>query len=142
MESNNKTLLIAVLIILLALVAFNFNKISGRVAGDADISVAVSPKIIEFDRYDAAKTITITVDAGSIGVDKDVRLFRIADSGRKYRMGSPRWNLCNGNICTGKISKNLRLSASLGSGDYFFRLRRSNYDIVVDSNRFTIRHTG
>jgi len=139
MENNNKTLLIAVLIILLALVAFNFNKISGRVTGDTDIGVTVSPTIIDFDRFDGAKIITVTVDAGSIGVDKDVRLYRLEGS-RRYRIGSATWTLCNRDICTGTISKNLRLSAGLDSGNYVLRLERDNYDIQKDSNMFTIRH--
>lgn len=139
MENNNKTLLIAVLIILLALVAFNFNKISGRVVGEADITVAVNPTVIDFGRFDAAKTITATVDGGSIGIDKRIQLYEVEGS-RKNRVSGQSWTLCNRNICTGKISKNLRISSNLDSGIYVLRLERNNYDIVVDSNVFRVRH--
>lgn len=42
MDQNNKTLLIAVLVMLLALVALNFNNISGRASGGGDNSHPLS----------------------------------------------------------------------------------------------------
>ena len=148
MENNNKTLLIAVLIILLALVAFNFNKISGSVSQDLlDIGIVVSPTVIKFDRDDGAKIITVTVNAGNIGLDgegldKQIELYEVENTGRRDRVAGKTWNLCNTNICTGTISKNLQVGAEVPSGRYVLRLERDNYDIEVYSNEFIIRHIG
>ncbi|MBI2498632.1 hypothetical protein HYV88_00145 [Candidatus Woesearchaeota archaeon] len=144
MEQNNKTLLVAVLIILLALVAFNFNKISGRVVGDgSDVSVVVSPSIVTFSGDESAKFVTVTVDTGSVGVDSQLELFSV-NSGLKERVSISDTLCGTQSICNGVVSKQFLIPARVQSGDYIIRVERSNpsYNFKVDSNIFTINHVG
>jgi len=146
MEQNNKTLLIAVVIILLALVAFNFNKISGRAVGDgSDVSVVVSPSVVTFSGDETAKQITVTVDTGSVGVDNELGVYSV-ENGNTYRVGSGLTDkLCGTKSqCTGVISKQMLIPASIDSGNYLVRVERDNpsYNFKVDSNIFRVNHVG
>ncbi len=146
MEQNNKTLLIAVLIILLALVAFNFNKISGKVVDDgSDVSVVVSPSLVTFSGNEVVKQVTVTVDTGSVGVDNQLDLYSVKE-GYTNRVGSGVSDkLCGTkSICTGVISKQFLIPSSVDTGDYLIRVERDNpsYNFKVDSNIITVNHVG
>lgn len=144
MEQNNKTLLVAVLIILLALVAFNFNKISGRAVGDgSDVSVVVSPSIVTFNGDETTKFITVTVDTGSVGVDSQLELFSVV-GGLRERVSISDTLCGTKSICNGVVSKQFLIPSRVESGDYVIGVERSNsaYGFKVDSNIFTINHVG
>ena len=136
MEQNNKTLLIAVLIILLALVAFNFNNISGRPVTEInDASISVSPSIVIVDdRTSSGEFIDVVVDTGSVGLEPQMWLHRADGS----RISGSSDRLCNTNLCNGVRSKRFFISQGNPSGQYFIRMSRGVAS--VDSNIFTVRH--
>ncbi|MEK6952907.1 MAG: hypothetical protein AABX29_07885 [Nanoarchaeota archaeon] len=144
MEQNNKTLLVAVLIILLALVAFNFNKISGRAVGDgSDVSIVVSPSVVTFSGDETGKFITVTVDTGGVGVDSQLELFSVV-GGLRERVSISDTLCGTKSLCNGVVSKQFLIPARIPSGDYVVRVERSNpsYNFKVDSNVFTVNHVG
>ena len=61
MDKNNKTLLVAVLIMLLALVSFNFNKedISGKAVNRDGGSAVVTPASWTCEKYDGSGAFTL-----------------------------------------------------------------------------------
>ncbi|MEK6934247.1 MAG: hypothetical protein AABW46_00030 [Nanoarchaeota archaeon] len=138
MEQNNKTLLIAVLIILLALVAFNFNNISGRPVSDvSDASISASPSVVTIDdRTGSGTNVDLVVDTGSVGLDKRVYLHRADGS----RMGTVTETLCTASSseCNGVISKRFFIPSSVPSGEYY--ISGSKDTAIVNSNTFSVRH--
>ncbi|MFH1591915.1 MAG: hypothetical protein ABIB47_00940 [Candidatus Woesearchaeota archaeon] len=135
---NRKVLLFAVLVILLALVGLNFKGITGKQLGGG-VVIELSPTDVDCRRQDSSKIIYVFVDAGSVGVDQKFYMHR-ADDGT--RVGGSSDNLCPQSICTGAHSKNYRLSCGLPSEEYFFRFTRDNYNLVFDSEVFTLTHSG
>lgn len=137
MEANNKVLVIAVLVLLLGVVTFNFNSISGRQVQE-DVRVSVNPQVIDFAWYMGEygrESITATVTAPN-GVEKKFYLHR----GDGTRVGGSSENLCNRNICFGTNAKTVYFDGDdLSDGQYFFRFTRGR-DGVYDSPRFTIVH--
>ena len=96
MEKNNRFLLFVVFIILLILVAFNLNRISGKVTGDitGDVEIEIRPDELVFDRYDNSHVVNILVDAGDIGVDQNYILREASTRDKKAEE-----NLCRSSIC-------------------------------------------
>lgn len=135
---NRKVLLFAVLVILLALVGLNFKGITGKQLG-GDVIIELSPTTMDCRRQDNSKVINVFVDAGSIGVDKTFYMHRADD---ESRVGGSSDTLCSQSICSGAHNTNYRLSCGLGSGGYFFRFTRDNYDRVFNSEVFTLTHSG
>lgn len=70
MEKNNKTLLMAVLILLLALVSFNFNRtdLSGRAVDSG--SARVFPITQTCAKYDGSKEFTLTLNPNTNLINK------------------------------------------------------------------------
>ena len=135
MERNNKILLFAVLIILVALVAFNFNTISGRTPYEDSILISASPSLVDFGGGSTQKPVTVVVDAGDVCVDTKFYLYN--EDGSRY--GGFSDNLCTDSICYGIITKTSWISSSIDSGQYFFRVKRDNYNLQADSNLFEKR---
>ena len=100
MEKNNKTLLIAVLIMLLALVSLNFNKISGR-ATDSDSSHALTLRLDNNDcNLGTQVGATLSGDLGATSHDPSVKI-RVDGSVVSTD------ELSGGNVQTGYISERL-----------------------------------
>jgi hypothetical protein len=94
MDQNNKILIGAALIILVAIVSFRYTDITGEVTKDAVISVSPSKVYFEMrgdNVYDAAKLVTINVKPGTYGVDRDLELYR-EDGSRVGGRGTNRDN--------------------------------------------------
>jgi len=70
MNKDNKVLLGAILIILVALVSFNFGDITGKAVSEGSI-VAISPKTITAGEY-----INVYIKPGSKGVEQLAYLYR------------------------------------------------------------------
>ena len=102
MEYNNKILFLAVLIILVGVIAFNFNSISGRATIQTP-QISVSPRVVEFtlgpNGY-GSEGVTFSFNAPD-GVDRDAYLFYKSSNYMK-RVGGyiNAINLCNRNTCT------------------------------------------
>ena len=73
MNKDNKVLLGAILIILVALVSFNFGDITGKAVSEGSI-VAISPKTVTAGEY-----INVYVKPGSKGVEKLAYIYREGD---------------------------------------------------------------
>ena len=136
MEKNNKILLFAVLIILVALVYFNFNTISGKTPYGNSILISVSPAYIDFSGGSTQKPVTVVVDAGDIGADTKFYLYY--EDGSRY--GGFSDNLCTDSICYGIITKTTWISSSIDSGQYFFEITRDNYGLQANSNLFEVNN--
>ena len=122
MEKNSKILLLAVLIMLLSLVSFNFNKedISGRSVSSSP-SVVVSPNFLNFKwemgEYEG-KSATITVNGNNI--ERNMYMYD-AD---KNRLGSYLWNVCGGSYCNGEYRVIANFDGdALKDGVYYFGVK-------------------
>jgi len=138
METSSKTLILAILIILLGVVTFNFNTISGRQT-QQNVDISVYPKVITFtwtpNGY-VNEPVTVTVNAQG-GVNRDFFLYR---EGEEYedRQGGYIGNLCTKNICVGENKETLYLNGELEDGTYFFKFKRKDQE--YNSERIHIRH--
>lgn len=79
MEKDNKILVGAVIIILVALVAFNLSKITGQVTKETT-TITVNPKIIG-----AGDIISISVVPGSEGAENEMRIYYEDENGNLIR---------------------------------------------------------
>ena len=139
---ENKTWIVVVLIILVALVAYNFKGMTGEITKEQITKITVNPTKVSFGKYDTMKLLTIKVDVGSVGVDKWLRLYKVTPTG-SVRVGSESITICNKNICYDDVTLTYKLSSGNKAGTYFFRAERDNYDtskndIKFDSNKFVI----
>ena len=141
MEYNNKILFLAVLIILVGVIAFNFNSISGRATIQTP-QISVSPKVIEFtlgpNGY-GSEGVTFSFNAPS-GVDRDAYLFY--DSGDYMkRKGRININLCNRDICTsGSATLYLRGDPKVLEPGYY-TLGVTRKDQTFYSDKFFVRYS-
>ncbi len=131
MERNNKTLLIAVLIMLLALVSLNFNNISGRAGGSSDAIVRVTPASLS-----VPGNANLFVDTNGVTVDSTVQLYRA--SGERAGVTG---NLCKGSSCKGVLRENFFIDSRITPGRYFIRITQIGGGLgrSFDSNMFTVR---
>ena len=119
MEKNSKILLLAVLIMLLSLVSFNFNRedISGRSVSSSP-SVVISPSSLNFKWVRGefeSLPVAITVNGNNIESE-----FYMYDS-NKHRDGSSMRNLCSDSYCNGRNSVTAYLDGdALEAGTYYF----------------------
>lgn len=93
MDKDNKILLSAILIILVALVSFNFGDITGKIVKDSTV-VAVSPSEVTAGEY-----ITVYVNPGSDGVKNVAYVYRENDVRIPATI-----NLCGSSKCEDEIS--------------------------------------
>ena len=129
MERNNKTLLIAVLIMLLALVSLNFSNISGKVGGSENVIVRVSPSNIR-----VPDSVNLYVDAAGVSIDSTTHLYR-SDGSR----ASVTNRICKSSFCTGIVSSKYFIDSRIEPGVYFIRVTGSrSKGGSWDSNMFTI----
>lgn len=139
---ENKNWIIVVLIILVALVAYNFSGMTGAISKEQMTTITVSPTSVTFEKYATMSLVNIKVNIGSIGVDKSLQLYQETESG-SVRVGAGETSICNRDICNGNVELTYKVPSSLEKGTYFFRAERDNYDgkghdIKFDSNLFVV----
>jgi len=135
MDKNNKTLVIAVLIMLLALVSFNFNRgdLSGR-SVDSSLKAVVYPGDQVCGNYDASKKFTLSLDPGSNNLRNKAY---IVDSNRGYKAGEI--VLTSNSYVAESLTKDFLVSCDQ-KGNYHLEFFDSNKgNILGRSNEYTIR---
>ncbi len=144
MEKDNKVLLGAVLILLVAMVSFSFNDaVTGEVTSSA-ASVSASPTQVYFNFDDLAnrptKIVTVTVNVREGSVENDIQLYR--DTGEKVEAKK---QICKASASTcskGVYEVPVQVSSSLEEGDYFFRVSGRSFakqnQKVYDSNKINV----
>ena len=126
MERNNKTLLIAVLIMLLALVSLNFNNISGRVTNDK-VQVTVSPTSVS-----SPGCVNVFVDAGET-VECVANLYR--DGNRAFGLTD---RICSGSVNSGVFRGEFCLDSRVSPGTSYAIGVNTRAGEVVLSNTFNV----
>ena len=139
---ENKTWIVIVLIILVAVVVYNFTGMTGEVTKAEVTKITVSPTKVSFGTHDSMKLLNLNIDVGSIGVDKWLRLYRVTATGG-VRVGAESIAVCKTDVCRDDVVLTYKLSLGNEPGTYFFRAERDNYDtlehdIKFDSNKFVI----
>lgn len=129
----NKTWVIVVLIILVALVAYNFNGMTGAATGVTTITV--SPNEVSFGKQETMKLLQIHVKPSANGIDTKLHLYRVAENG-DYRVGTEAVDLCTDSICKKEATVEYKLGREIEVGKYFFRGERAN--VKFDSNTFEV----
>ena len=118
MKQENKVLVWAVFILLIAIVSFNFTGMTGE---------AVRGEItrVELDKTYAlpGETITLTVIPGSKGVDTDIDVYR-ADTDYRYMQSAAQ--VCRRYKCKDISRVKFKLIDAFEPGNYYFRL----YDLA------------
>lgn len=133
MDKDNKVLLSAVLVILVALVAFNFGDITGK-AVESNTVIAVSPTSVSFGEYDTIKLLTIKVSPGKDGVDTKMYLHQ--ENG--FRVGGETVNICPDSLCYDEVTLTYKLDSGIESGRYFFKAEREQKGQTAQSNVFEV----
>ena len=128
MEKNNRFLLVVAFVILIIIVVFTLNNISGKVTHNAQFSTELNPSTLTFSRQDASHIVNIIVATGPTGVDRDYFL-------REYPSGDreKQENLCTKSTCEGVISDNVLISADIPSGEYYFEFTKDCTNNLVNS---------
>ena len=141
MNKDTKVLLMAVVIILVALVSFNLNDITGRIINGSEVStLTVSPTIITFGNNDAATMITIGISPGTNGLDKKILMYKVRTGGYDTPIDSKTANICTDSICYHDVTIGLRVDSGLKDGKYYFKAERENMDKEFVSNHFEVKH--
>jgi len=134
MDKDNKVLLAAVLIILVALVAFNFGDITGKAVKDDGTVIAVSPTTVKFGEYDTMKLVTIKVIPGKDGVDTVMSLYMVDG----FKVSGETVNICTDSICREEATLTYKLDSELKPGKYYFKAERVQKGKTYKSNSFEI----
>ena len=138
MDKDTKVLLMAVVIILVALVSFNLNDLTGKVTTNNQASITVTPTLLTFAKNEAVKVLTINLDLGTNVVDQKVYLYK--ESG--IRVGSESLILCRSSSCGQKDINSMyrySINAGLNKGRYYFVARDRKNNIVAESNKFMVQ---
>ncbi|MBI2671590.1 hypothetical protein HYX16_01520 [Candidatus Woesearchaeota archaeon] len=131
MEKDNKILLGAVLIMLVAMLSFNFDSITGKAAGSGSgVSVSVDPSRLYFsaeglERGSLPVTVTVRVKDGYVenGLDSGgLELFRA--NGK--RIGGRGADICRTSSKCGKGTYTIlyKFDSGLEEGDYYFQVSK------------------
>jgi|SRR3989338_66708 len=130
MEKDNKILLGAVLILLVAMVSFNFNTLTGEVtSAKTRATITVSPSDVYFNynelNQQTTKSVELTVDVENGKVINEVWLYR--DNGERVERTDNK--LCSPNDANtatycgpGVYKVSASLSTDKEEGDYYFRI--------------------
>ena len=144
MEKDNKILLGAVLIMLVAMVSFNFNSITGKATTSSGVLVSAAPSELYFSYDDLAnkpsKVVKVKVEVDSQGIENQLDLYR----SNGERIGGQGRELCrsSNNCRKGVYTVDFRIPSSLQEGSYFFRVQRRDFAgrsrEVFNSNQITV----
>ena len=124
MEKDNKVLISAILIILVALVSFNFGDITGKAVKENTV-VAISPLEVT-----AGETITVYVKPGSNGVEKLAYVY----SKKGIRLPGT-ISLCRSSKCEDVLSVEYKIIDTWDNNEgWDFREKSKGYYVkVIDS---------
>jgi len=152
MEQNNKVLLLAGLIVLVAIVSFNFNGITGKAV--SDISVEVEEASLVFHRdidgrmanYEApSKFVTVNINTNGELIDRQIDLYKIGNNGKDNKVGTASSKMsCSTSRCQGQFTHRLRIDQAVAevqqkdSEDYFVRVYQDKTRQSFNSNTFKI----
>lgn len=120
MENNIKTVLLAIFILLIAIVSFSFNEITGQGVKDEKRSSVIS---IVPDVVKQGEIITVTVKPGDYGVFN--RYMRIYREGAKYdsAVQATEREICGyGNRCKDTAQVKYRIEGTWEPGNYYVRV--------------------
>jgi hypothetical protein len=112
MEQNNKTLILAFVILLIAIVSFNFTGMTGE---------AVRVTSVTLDKTYAlpSETITLNIVPGIKGVYEDIDVYN-ADTDYRYMQSAA--TVCRSSKCTDTSEVKFKLIDSFEPGTYYFRV--------------------
>ena len=139
MEKDNKILLGAVLILLVAMISFNFNDaVTGDVASGAKIAVTVNPAQVYFSYNDLnnkpSKTVIVTVTVQNGQIENNVDLYR--STGERTTRTKEICKPATSSYCTkGVYEVPFTVTSDLDVGDYYFRVSKRP---VAKENRQTV----
>ncbi len=117
MQQENKILVWAVLILLIAIVSFNFTGMTGESIRNKITTVTLDKTYVL-----PSGTIILNVIPGSKGVDADVDIYR-ANTDRRYMQAV--LSICRRYKCESMSTVKFKVIDSFEPGTYYFRL----YDI-------------
>ncbi len=139
MDKDTKILLMAVVIILVALVSFNYADLTGDITKSGTSSMKVSPSTITFIKYQTKALITIELLVNE-PVENEMYLYKVGSG----KVGNQKITLCRSSTCSQadlEKSYNYYLNSDLRDGIYYFVARGRQFNnIVATSNKFTIVH--
>ena len=148
MEKDNKVVLGAVLILLVGMLSFNFNSLTGQAVKGQEATVTASPSNVYFsfdDLNKGNKIVAVTIKVNSGKVDNDLYLYRKSLKGEE-RVGSLD-TICKGTATycgKGTYTVNYKFSSGNPEGDYFFRVQRRDFAVrdrlTFDSNLVSVTH--
>lgn len=136
MERDNKVLLGAVLILLVAMLSFNFNSITGNATNTGKVTITATPSEIYFSEKDlynnegnSQKIVTVTINAG-LDIDSDLKLY--SEGG----LPKGKIEICNtlSSCKKGVYKKQFKISSNLPEGNYFFRIDSKRGLLVKNSD--------
>lgn len=122
MEKDNKVLLGAVLILLVAMLSFNFNSVTGEVTKDS-ASLKVSPTSVYFSQEDLnsrpSKIVSVKVSVNSGSIENELYLFR--SNGVRTQQSNTR-QICESKSSCGKgtYAVDFKIGTELPDGEYYF----------------------
>ena len=122
MEIDNKTLVAAILIILVALVVFNFSNITGQATKGALSSVSVSPTTIN-----AGQILLVSVVPGSNGVYQELEVYE-RKTVNDIRHSEISAEICNAYKCYDAVDLKVRIPDNLDEGSYYIRIKDGSSD--------------
>ncbi len=146
MDKDTKVLLMAVVIILVALVSFNLNDLTGK-AIDKDelqsysgLSRIVIPSSVTFGWEQNLKSVKVDFYIGSEAVRNQVYLYDRNDKRKSVsvlidRRSSPSSTISNKQVQDRSIS----LSLDLPKGNYYLGAKNRAGDIILESNYIAIK---
>ncbi len=118
MEQQNKTLVLAVLILLIAIVSFNFTGMTGEMIGNKITTITLDKTSVL-----PTETITLEIVPGSEGVDTDIDIYR-ADTEYRYMQSTA--TVCKYYKCEDTSTVKFKVLDSFEPGTYYFRV----YDLA------------
>jgi hypothetical protein len=148
MEKDNKVVLGAVLILLVGMLSFNFNSLTGQAVKGQEAVVTANPSNVYFTADDlnkGTKLVAVTVKVNSGKVDNELYLYR------KSAQGEERVNaqdsICKGTATycgKGTYTVNYKFSSGNEEGDYFFKVQKRDFArrdrLTFDSNVVSVTH--
>ena len=148
MEKDNKVVLGAVLILLVGMLSFNFNSLTGQAVKGQEAAVTASPSNMYFtydDLNKGNKLVSVTIKVNSGKIDNDLYLYRRTAQGEE-RVGAQD-SICKGTATycgKGTYTVNYKFSSGNEEGDYFFRVQRRDSALrgrlTFDSNTVSVTH--
>ena len=128
-KKENKPIVTAIVIILVVLLAVNFNKLTGQAVRAHTTLIDISPGIVELD--ESGKSVTVvsyTLSPGSKGYSSEIE---IRKEGIRKKIDSVRG--CSSK-CMDPVTKDLSIPTDWGKGVYEIRVKDNVLSGYVSAN--------